>query len=46
MYEIRDYARMAADSHRLRAYFQALDAAVRPGDVILDLGTGAGLFAS
>jgi protein arginine N-methyltransferase 1 len=36
---------MMGDSLRMRAYAQALRAAVKPGSVVLDVGTGTGIFA-
>jgi len=36
---------MLADRVRMDAYAAALRAAVRPGSVVLDLGTGTGMFA-
>lgn len=36
---------MIADRRRSNAFFRALQAAVRPGDVVLDIGTGVGTFA-
>lgn len=44
-YGLHSHARMTADSLRRRAYLDALAAAVRPGDVVLEIGTGCGLFA-
>lgn len=37
--------RMLADRFRLDAYARAISAAVRPGDVVLDAGTGSGVLA-
>ncbi len=39
------YQWMLADSERMRVYRQAIEAAVRPGDVVADLGTGTGVLA-
>lgn len=39
------HARMLADKVRCTAYAQAIAAVVRPGDVVVDLGTGTGLHA-
>jgi protein arginine N-methyltransferase 1 len=39
------YAAMVADASRVGAYARALEAVVRPGCSVLDLGTGTGLFA-
>jgi protein arginine N-methyltransferase 1 len=36
---------MIADAVRMRAYTGALRAAVKPGDVVIDIGTGTGIFA-
>jgi protein arginine N-methyltransferase 1 len=36
---------MIADTVRMRAYTGALRAAVKPGDVVIDIGTGTGIFA-
>ncbi|HET7461743.1 MAG TPA: class I SAM-dependent methyltransferase [Longimicrobium sp.] len=45
MYSVSGYGRMVADQARADAYCRALEAAVRPGSVVLDLGTGTGFFA-
>jgi protein arginine N-methyltransferase 1 len=39
------YGRMLADPTRVDAYAAALQAVVRPGSVVLDIGTGTGFFA-
>jgi type I protein arginine methyltransferase len=44
-YGVHDYGRMMADRTRMRAYLDAMRAVVRPGHVVLDLGTGAGIHA-
>ena len=36
---------MIADTVRMRAYTEALRAAVKPGDIVVDIGTGTGIFA-
>jgi SAM-dependent methyltransferase len=45
MYGLHEYGKMLADEVRVRAYLGALEAVVRKGSVVLDLGTGPGLFA-
>ncbi len=45
MYSLGGYHRMMADEVRMRVYVDALRAAVRPGSVVLDIGTGTGVFA-
>jgi protein arginine N-methyltransferase 1 len=45
MYSIAGYGSMIADRLRLDAYAQALRQAVRPGSVVVDIGTGTGIFA-
>lgn len=45
MYQLHDYARMIADEARMGPYVRALEAAVRPGSVVVDIGTGTGIFA-
>lgn len=44
-YNVGGYGRMLADPVRREAYCRALEAAVRPGSVVIDLGTGTGFFA-
>ena len=45
MYSLSDYLWMVADEQRAGAYASALRAAVRPGDRVLEVGTGVGFFA-
>ena len=45
MYSLGDYGGMIADSVRIGPYIQAIEAAVRPGSVVIDLGSGPGFFA-
>lgn len=45
MYTALDYGRMACDSLRMDAYTRALQATVRPGSVVLDLGAGTGIMS-
>ena len=40
-----EHARMLHDHRRTADYLAALSQAVRPGDVVLDLGTGSGVLA-
>ena len=44
-YDLHDYDAMLADPERTQAYLGAIAAAVRPGDVVVEIGTGAGFFA-
>jgi hypothetical protein len=45
VYELSDYLAMVDDPRRTSAYIAALRATVRPGDHVLELGTGFGFFA-
>ncbi|MBV9945306.1 MAG: class I SAM-dependent methyltransferase [Myxococcales bacterium] len=45
MYSLHDYSRMIVDETRVGAYVRALEAVVRPGSVVADVGAGTGLFA-
>ena len=40
-----EHARMLHDDRRTRDFIAALTAAVQPGDVVLDIGTGSGVLA-
>ena len=40
-----EHARMLHDEHRTGDFLAALVAVVRPGDVVLDIGTGSGVLA-
>ena len=40
-----EHARMLHDDRRTGDYLAALERAVRPGDVVLDIGTGSGVLA-
>lgn len=40
-----EHEKMLADSVRINTYKKAIDKLVRPGDVVLDLGTGTGILA-
>jgi protein arginine N-methyltransferase 1 len=44
-YSLYDYGRMIGDRVRMSAYEAALQRAVQPGAVVVDLGCGLGLFA-
>ena len=45
MYSLTHYASMIADRVRADAYAQALRQSVRPGSVVVEIGTGPGIFA-
>jgi protein arginine N-methyltransferase 1 len=44
-YDLDDFDRMFADEARTVPYMAAISAAVRPGDVVVEIGTGTGYFA-
>ena len=44
-YSLRAYGAMILDEVRMGAYLGALEAAIKPGDVVMDIGTGAGTMA-
>lgn len=44
-YSLRSYGAMIADAHRAQPWGNALQKAVKPGSVVLEIGTGAGYFA-
>ncbi|MFN0111297.1 MAG: 50S ribosomal protein L11 methyltransferase [Blastocatellia bacterium] len=44
-YSVGDYQSMVADTVRMDAYLQALRQQITPGAVVLDIGTGTGIFA-
>lgn len=45
MNSMRYYRELLADTERIEAFRRAIRAAVRPGDTVLDIGTGLGTFA-
>jgi protein arginine N-methyltransferase 1 len=45
MYSLAGYGSMVADRVRVAAYAQALQTAVRDGSIVVDIGTGPGIFA-
>jgi type I protein arginine methyltransferase len=45
MYSLGDYGAMIADALRLEAYNKAIARAVQPGDSVLEIGCGPGVFA-
>lgn len=45
MYSVFDYGEMLASDARVSAYVRALGQLVKPGTVLLEIGTGTGFFA-
>jgi protein arginine N-methyltransferase 1 len=45
MYSLHDYGRMIGDTGRVGPYVEALRRAIRPGAVVVDIGTGPGVWA-
>lgn len=45
MYSISGYGSMIADKGRMDAYVKALRQTVKPNSVVVDIGTGTGIFA-
>jgi protein arginine N-methyltransferase 1 len=45
MYDLLSYARMMSDRRRVDVYRAALREAITPGDVVVEVGTGVGVFA-
>lgn len=45
MYKLRPHTLMVGDRVRLDAYRRSLEQTVRPGSVVLDVGTGSGILA-
>jgi type I protein arginine methyltransferase len=45
MYSLRDYGDMIEDRDRFDAYRRAIARSVQPGEVVLEIGCGPGLFA-
>lgn len=44
-YSVEAYGRMIRDDLRMTAYHEALQQAIQPGDVVIDIGTGTGIHA-
>lgn len=45
MYSISGYGSMIADKGRMNAYVKALRQSVKPDSIVIDIGTGTGIFA-
>jgi protein arginine N-methyltransferase 1 len=44
-YSLLDYGKMIGDEVRAESYARAMRQVIRPGDVVLDLGAGTGIFS-
>jgi protein arginine N-methyltransferase 1 len=45
LYSVADYGAMIFDAVRMDRYVRALERTLKPGGVLVDIGTGAGIFA-
>jgi len=45
LYKVHDYGKMIADRRRTDAYAQALRQTIKPGSIVVDIGTGVGIWA-
>lgn len=45
MYTLASYGHMIADEVRTRSHYEALKRTIKPGDVVVDLGAGTGIFS-
>jgi len=45
MYTLFDHGKMIADTARLDAYDRAIRQIIKPGDTVMDIGSGTGVFA-
>lgn len=45
MYSVTGYGKMIADEVRMDAYVRAMRQVIKPGSVVIDLGSGPGMFA-
>ena len=44
--DIHEQERMLADEHRMKFYHEAISRKIKPGDRVIDLGTGTGILAA
>lgn len=45
MYSLDEFGEMIGDALRFPAYREAIERAIRPGDTVVDIGSGPGVFA-